>query len=160
MRDYKMLIGGQWVEAVAGETFETVNPYTGAAWARIPRGRSADADRAVRAAQAAGADPAWANITATARGHLLRRFGDLIAQHAERLADTEVRDNGKLRAEMLSQVKYVPQWFYYYAGLADKLQGAVIPIDKPNTFNFTRLEPLGVCVAIHRLELAAVACSL
>ncbi len=104
--------------------------------------------RAVRAAKAAAADPAWANITATARGHLLRRFGDLIAQHAERLADTEVRDNGKLRAEMLSQVKYVPQWFYYYGGLADKLQGAVIPIDKPNTFNFTRLEPLGVCVAI------------
>jgi acyl-CoA reductase-like NAD-dependent aldehyde dehydrogenase len=148
MRDYKMLIGGQSVDALAGETFESVNPYTGEAWARIPRGRSPDADRAVRAAKAAAADPAWANITATARGHLLRRFGDLIAQHAERLADTEVRDNGKLRAEMLSQVKYVPQWFYYYGGLADKLQGAVIPIDKPNTFNFTRLEPLGVCVAI------------
>jgi (Z)-2-((N-methylformamido)methylene)-5-hydroxybutyrolactone dehydrogenase len=148
MRDYKMLIGGEWVDAVARETFETVNPYSGEAWARIPRGRSADADRAVRAAKAACADPAWANITATARGHILRRFGDLIAQHAERLADTEVRDNGKLRAEMLSQVKYVPQWFYYYGGLADKLQGAVIPIDKPNTFNFTRLEPLGVCVAI------------
>jgi aldehyde dehydrogenase (NAD+) len=148
MQDYKMLIGGQWVSAVAGETFETINPYTGEAWARIPRGRAEDADRAVQAAQAAGAHPAWAKITATARGHLLRRFGDLIARNAERLADIEVRDNGKLRSEMLGQVKYVPEWFYYYAGLADKLQGAVIPIDKPNTFNFTRLEPLGVCVAI------------
>ncbi|MBW4025059.1 MAG: aldehyde dehydrogenase [Proteobacteria bacterium] len=148
MRDYKMLIGGNWTSAVAGETFETLNPYTGEAWATIPRGRREDAEKAVQAARIAGESGDWPKLTATARGHLLRRFGDLIAQNAERLADVEVRDNGKLRAEMLGQVKYVPQWFYYYAGLADKLQGSVIPIDKPDTFNFTRLEPLGVCVAI------------
>ena len=148
MQDYKMLIAGEWVDAAGGETFESLNPYSGEAWARIPRGREADAARAVEAAHEACWSGPWAKMTATARGHALRRLGDVIAANAEHLARTEVRDNGKLLAEMLSQVRYVPQWFYYYAGLADKLEGAVIPIDKPDTFNFTKNEPLGVCVAI------------
>ena len=148
MRHYRMLIGGAWVDAEAGETFDTVNPYTGQPWAKIPRGRASDAARAVAAADEAVTRGPWAKMTATARGHVLRRFGDLIAEHAEHLARTEVRDNGKLYAEMIGQVSYVPQWFYYYGGLADKIQGAVIPIDKADTFNFTRHEPLGVCVAI------------
>src|SRR3546814_17157181 len=84
----------------------------------------------------------------TRRGHLLRRFGDLIADNADRLARIEVRDNGKLYAEMKRQVEYIPQYFYYQAGLADKIEGTVIPIDKADAFNFTRHEPLGVCVAI------------
>ena len=147
MQQYKMLIGGEWVDAQGGENFESINPYTGEVWASLPRGRAADADLAVKAAEAAGAGE-WSRITATARGHLLRRFGDLIAQNAEHLARVEVRDNGKLLSEMLAQVRYVPQWFYYFGGLADKVEGAVIPIDKANTFNFTRHEPLGVCVAI------------
>ncbi|WP_375404439.1 aldehyde dehydrogenase [uncultured Sphingomonas sp.] len=147
MQDFLMLIDGQWVPAASGETFESIDPYTGEAWARLPRGGAQDADRAVAAADRAGAG-AWGAMTATARGHILRRFGDLIAANADRLARIEVRDNGKLLAEMSTQVSYVPQWFYYYAGLADKVQGAVIPIDKANTFNFTKHEPLGVCVAI------------
>lgn len=147
MQDYQMLIGGEWVAAQAGETFETINPYSGEAWARIPRGRAADAERAVAAAESALTGD-WGSINATARGAILRRFGDLIAANAAHLAEIEVRDNGKLITEMTGQVSYVPQWFYYYGGLADKIQGAVIPIDKANTFNFTRHEPLGVCVAI------------
>ena len=148
MQHYQMLIGGAWVDADAGETFDTFNPYTGQPWAKIPRGRASDAARAVAAADEAVTRGKWATMTATARGHVLRRLGDLIAEHAEHLARIEVRDNGKLYAEMIGQVAYVPQWFYYYGGLADKIQGAVIPIDKADTFNFTRHEPLGVCVAI------------
>lgn len=147
MKDYQMLIGGEWVSASAGETFETINPYSGEPWARIPRGRAADAERAVTAADQAGMGE-WAAMTASTRGRILHRLGDLIAENAERLARVEVLDNGKLFAEMSSQVNYVPQWFYYYGGLADKVQGAVLPIDKAHTFNFTRHEPLGVCVAI------------
>jgi acyl-CoA reductase-like NAD-dependent aldehyde dehydrogenase len=147
MQDYKMLIGGEWFDAASGETFESIDPYTGEVWARLPRGRAEDAARAVEAADKAGRGE-WSKLTATARGHLLRRFGDEIAAHADHLARIEVQDNGKLLAEMLAQVRYVPQWFYYFAGLADKLEGAVIPIDKANTFNFTRHEPLGVCIAI------------
>lgn len=148
MKEYRMLIGGQWVPASSGETFETSNPFTGKPWAVIPRGAAQDADRAVEAAHAAFRGGEWPKLTATQRGHLLRRLGDLIAENAEALARTEVTDNGKLINEMLFQLRYLPQWYYYYGGLADKIQGAVIPIDKPETFNFTRLEPLGVCVGI------------
>src|SRR5690349_8987518 len=87
-------------------------------------------------------------MTATDRGHLLRRLGDLVAENAEHLARIEVTDNGKLINEMAFQLRYIPQWYYYFGGLADKIQGAVIPIDKSDTFNFTRHEPLGVCVGI------------
>jgi aldehyde dehydrogenase (NAD+) len=145
---YKMYIGGEWVDAAAGEVYETMNPYTGKAWATIPRGRAADADRAVGAAKKAFETGPWSKMTATNRGHLLRKLADLITENAEHLARIEVIDNGKLINEMLGQVRYIPQWYHYFAGLADKLQGSVIPIDKPDMFNFTRREPLGVCVAI------------
>ncbi|SDD79163.1 aldehyde dehydrogenase (NAD+) [Bradyrhizobium brasilense] len=148
MQSYKMFVGGEWVEAVGGERFESLNPFTGKAWATIPRGKPADVDRAVAAAKAAFRTGPWPKLTATERGHLLRRLGDLIGEHAEQLAQTEVTDNGKLINEMAFQLKYIPQWYYYFGGLADKVQGAVIPIDKPQTFNFTRQEALGVCVGI------------
>src|SRR6185312_2868551 len=91
---------------------------------------------------------AWRGINASGRGHLLRRLGDLVAAHAERLGKIETRDNGKLLAEMLGQVKYIPQWFHYYGGLADKIEGSVVPIDKPRMFTFTQHEPLGVVAMI------------
>ncbi len=90
----------------------------------------------------------WRKLTATARGALLHKLGDLVAAEAERLAEIESTDNGKLIAEMRGQLNYIPQWFYYYGGLADKIEGRVIPIDKPGVFNFTREEPLGVIAAI------------
>jgi (Z)-2-((N-methylformamido)methylene)-5-hydroxybutyrolactone dehydrogenase len=75
-------------------------------------------------------------------------LGDLIAAEAGRLAEIESTDNGKLIAEMRGQLNYIPQWFYYFGGLADKIEGRVIPSDKPGVFNFTREEPLGVVAAI------------
>ena len=148
MKTYQMYIDGAWSDAAAGEVFESKNPYTGAPWAMIPRGRQEDADRAVAAAKRAFRSDDWARMTPSNRGHLLRKLGDLIAKNAEALARTEVQDNGKLFNEMFFQLKYVPEWFYYYAGLADKIEGSVIPIDKPDMLNFTRYEPLGVCVGI------------
>jgi aldehyde dehydrogenase (NAD+) len=145
---YQVLIGGEWQAAASGDHFETQNPYTGTSWARIPRCNEADANRAVAAAKTAFENGAWPAMTATQRGALLRRLGDLIAANAEQLAQTEVRDNGKLIAEMLGQTRYVPQWYYYFGGLADKVEGGVLPIDKPGVFNFTRWEPLGVVAAI------------
>jgi (Z)-2-((N-methylformamido)methylene)-5-hydroxybutyrolactone dehydrogenase len=144
---YRMLIGGQWEDAAARETFESLNPFTGQAWALMPRARAADVDRAVLAAKKAFEGP-WSKLSPTNRGHLLRRFADLVAENAERLARIEVTDNGKLITEMLAQTRYVPQFFHYFGGLADKVEGAVIPIDRAETFNFTRREPLGVCAAI------------
>lgn len=148
MKNYKMYIGGEWVESLSGESFETKNPYTGEAWATLPRGNADDANRAVAAAQRAFEDGEWASMTASQRGQLLRRLGDLIADNVDLLANTEVADNGKLLAEMRGQVNYLPQYFYYFGGLADKVEGGVLPIDKKDTFTFTRYEPLGVCVAI------------
>ncbi len=148
LQKYQMLIGGEWVDAAGGETFESMNPYTGENWAEFQRGTADDVDRAVAAARKAFTSGDWPKMTATQRGHLLRKLGDLVAQHAEELAATEVRDNGKLLAEMGMQLKYVPQWYYYFGGLADKIEGAVTPIDKPDHFHFTRHEPLGVVGAI------------
>lgn len=148
MKKHRMLIGGKWVEPSTGDWFESVNPYTAQPWALIPRGAKEDIDRGVAAAKAAFQDPAWRKMTATARGHLLRKLADLITVEAERLGQIETTDNGKLIAEMGGQVRYVPQWFHYFGGLADKIEGRVIPIDKPGVFNFTRDEPLGVVAAI------------
>src|SRR6202034_1300778 len=121
-----------------GATFETDNPFLGAAWALAPRAAPADVDRAVAAARKAFRAPAWRGISATARGALLRRLADLIAAQADRLAEIETRDNGKLITEMRAQLRYIPQWFHYFGGLADKIEGRVIPIDKPGMINYTR----------------------
>ncbi len=145
---YKMSIGGEWVEASSGETFETYNPYTAQPWALIPKGSAEDVNRAVEAAHKAFTTGDWPALNATQRGALLRRLGDLLTENADRLAEIEVRDNGKLIAEMSAQCKYLPQWYHYYGGLADKIEGSVIPIDKPGHFNYTLWEPLGVVAAI------------
>jgi aldehyde dehydrogenase (NAD+) len=143
-----MYIGGRFVEAASGDSFESDDPYRGEPWALVPRGTAEDADRAVRAAHEAFSSGPWRRLTASARGALLRRLGDLISRDSARLAEVEVRDNGKLYAEMSAQTAYMAQWYHYYGGLADKVEGAVIPTDKADTFNYTRHEPLGVVVAI------------
>ncbi|HEX9570469.1 MAG TPA: aldehyde dehydrogenase [Rhodospirillales bacterium] len=144
----KMYIGGKWRDAASGEWFETFNPFTGKPWALVARGGAEDANRAVAAAKTAFHSPEWRGLTATQRGHLLRKLGDLIADNAQHLAEIEVKDNGKLIAEMALQLKYAPQWYYYYGGLADKIEGKVLPIDKAQHFAYTVHEPLGVVVAI------------
>jgi (Z)-2-((N-methylformamido)methylene)-5-hydroxybutyrolactone dehydrogenase len=145
---YRMYVGGEWIDAGSGDVFESDNPYLGEPWALIPRGTAADADRAVRAAHGAFTSGEWPRLTASKRGALLRRLADLITQKSAALAEIEVRDNGKLYAEMSAQTAYMAQWYHYYGGLADKIEGAVLPTDKPETFNYTRYEPLGVVVAI------------
>lgn len=148
MEHFQMYIGGEWCDAKSGEWFETQNPYTGETWAMVARGGAEDAERAVTAADDAFRRGEWSTLTPTARGHLLRKLGDLIGENAERLAEAEVRDNGKLKLEMYGQLQYLPQWYYYYGGMADKVEGKVVPIDKPNTFAYTRYEPLGVVAMI------------
>jgi aldehyde dehydrogenase (NAD+) len=143
-----MLIGGASVEPAAGQWFESFNPYTGQPWALVPRADAQDVNRAVAAARQAFTSPAWRGLTATARGKLLYALADQIAARADELAAIETTDNGKLILEMRAQLRYLPEWFRYYAGLADKIEGRVIPIDRPGFFNFTLEEPLGVIAAI------------
>ena len=144
MQRYQLYIDNRQADAASGQWFESYNPYTGEPWAQIAQGNADDVDRAVRAAHRAFTEGPWPQLTASQRGLLLHRLGDLIARDAKKLAAMEVRDNGKLLAEMQGQLNYIPQWYYYFGGLADKIQGAVIPLDKKGYFNFTRHEPLGV----------------
>ena len=143
----EMFIDGEWTSSASGEYFESFDPFTAKAWTLVPRGNAEDVDRAVTAAHRAFTSGDWPKMHASQRGLLMRRLGDLIARDAEKLAAIEVQDNGKLISEMAGQLKYTPHWYYYYGGLADKIEGAVIPTDK-DAFNYTRHEPLGVCAAI------------
>jgi len=148
IKDYQCFISGKWTSADSGETFESVDPFLAKPWARIPKCDQRDVDRAVSAARKALESGAWADMHPSQRGQLLRKLGDLILRDADHLAATEVQDNGKLYAEMRGQVGYIPQWFYYFGGLADKIEGAVVPIDKADMFTYTRHEPVGVVAAI------------
>lgn len=147
MKRYGLYIDGAFVDAEGGRTFETTNPYDGKVWAHVAHASGADVDRAVAAAKAARRGE-WGSMTASARGRLMVKLADLIEENAAALAETEVRDNGKLYAEMSSQTRYLAEWYRYYGGLADKIEGTVIPTDKKAIFNFTRLEPLGVIAMI------------
>jgi len=145
---YRMFIGGKRVDAVAGGFFESLNPYTGKAWAAIPDGREEDVDLAVAAAGKALEDPQWKGMVPMERGLLLRRFGDLLRDNAEKLARIETTDNGKLIREMLGQARALPSYYYYYAGLADKILGETIPLEKTSIFNYTLRDPIGVVAII------------
>ena len=143
-----MRIGDQSYPASSGEWIESENPYTAKTWARVPRGTAEDAEAAVLAAHEAFSNGPWSRMTAAERGLLLYKLADCLEQNAERLADLEVKDTGKLKAEMLGNMRYLPKWYQYYGGLADKIEGAVTPIDKPGMFHYVIYEPLGVVTCI------------
>lgn len=142
-----MYIGGEWVAPASGEYLETIDPFTAKPWALVPRGNAEDADRAIQAAHNAFTNGPWRTMHPSLRGRVIQRFAELIEENADALAEIEVRDNGRLLAEMRHQIRYIPRWYHYYAGLADKIEGAVHPCDK-NALSFSRHEPLGVCVGI------------
>jgi acyl-CoA reductase-like NAD-dependent aldehyde dehydrogenase len=148
LKQYQMYIGGKWVDAQDGKSFESMNPATGESWAVIPEAGGADVDAAVQSAYQAFTTGDWSTMLPTQRGKLLRRLGDLLAENSELLGMTETTDTGKLLKETRWQATYIADYFYYYAGLADKVQGATLPIDKPNMVAMTLREPLGVVAAI------------
>ncbi|WNS77508.1 aldehyde dehydrogenase [Bacillus sp. DTU_2020_1000418_1_SI_GHA_SEK_038] len=148
LKKYKMYINGEWTESSSGEYFPSYNPATGEPWCTVAKGTAEDVDRAVKAAHHAFLHSEWARMTFTERGRLVRKLGELIAGRVEELAEFETLDNGKLIREMRGQLSYLPEFFYYYAGLADKIHGKTLPIDKKDMFVFTSREPLGVVAAI------------
>lgn len=148
MQQFLNIVNGETLANGSGRWIDSEDPFTGKVWSQIPQGTTQDAEAAISAAFDAGSTGPWASMTATARGKLLHRLADLIERDAEKLATLEVRDNGKLRAEMLGQVRYLPEYYRYFGGLADKIEGGVLPSDKPDMFTYTRHEPLGVVVCI------------
>jgi (Z)-2-((N-methylformamido)methylene)-5-hydroxybutyrolactone dehydrogenase len=147
-RRYRMYIDGEWVQARSGETFETVDPYTGETWAIVPRAAAVDVDRAVKAARRAFDEGPWRQMTAVQRARLMRRLAEVIAERAAEVGLVESLDNGKLLREMEGQLRGLPDYYEYFAGAADKLGGDTIPSDRSNFFIYTVREPVGVVGAI------------
>ncbi|MGF6919553.1 aldehyde dehydrogenase [Paraburkholderia sp. 40] len=146
LKSFQHYIDGEFSDAAA--TFDSVNPATGAAWATMPAASVADVDRAVQAADRALFAPEWAGLTASQRGKLLYRLADLVAANALELAQLETADTGKIIRETRSQIGYVAEYYRYYAGVADKIQGACLSVDKPDMDVFLRREPVGVVAGI------------
>jgi len=129
-------------------TFESIDPATEATWAEIPAANADDVDRAVAAAHRALSNPEWADLNATQRGRLLYRLGDLLEENAQRLGEIETRDTGKIIRETAGQIRYMAQYYRYFAGLADKLEGRHLPIDKPDMDVTLQRVPIGVVAAV------------
>ncbi len=148
MQHYQLyLVGGRGVGS-SGQLLHTENPATGDPWASFACADPRDVNRAVAAARRALEDPAWRDLTQTQRGKLLFKLAELVEAYAEDLGRLETTDSGKLLAETLAQTKYVGDYYRYYAGLADKIEGSVLPIDKPDMHVFTKREPIGVVAAV------------
>src|SRR5688572_25457260 len=147
---HKLLIGGVWVEATSGESFEVVDPATGDLLGHAAAAGEEDVAMAVAAARAAFApDSEWRRMTPQKRGELLWRLADLIEANARELAELDTLDNGKpYRNSLYGDVPQVVAHFRYYAGWTTKIEGSVPPVSVPNTLNYTRREPLGVCALI------------
>jgi aldehyde dehydrogenase (NAD+) len=139
----RLFIGGEWVEAVSGERFETVNPATEEVLTTVAEADAADVDRAVAAARAAFEGP-WSEMPAAKRGRILHRVGELILEHRDELAELESLDQGKVIFESSKvDVPMAADTFVYFSGWATKLHGTTIPV-RPDMLNYTRVEPYGV----------------
>ena len=145
---FQLYIDGSFCEGAVGVVMHSQNPADGKTWASFACTDKQDVERAVVAAKRALDNPEWRDMTQTARGKLLFKLADLIEQHAGRLGELETQDSGKLLAETATQTKYVADYYRYYAGLADKVEGAVLPIDKPDMHVFTKRMPIGVVAAV------------
>jgi aldehyde dehydrogenase (NAD+) len=149
VQTYQMFIDNQWLDSAGGRKLESINPATGKVWAVVPEGNAEDVDRAVQAARRAFERGPWGTtMTASERGALMRKLADLVVENLDELARIETADNGKtIRETRGVDLPFLHQWFYYYAGAADKIQGETIPL-APSVLNYTIREPIGVVGAI------------
>ncbi|MGH8011242.1 MAG: aldehyde dehydrogenase family protein [Candidatus Binataceae bacterium] len=141
----KLLVGGKWMAAKSGKTFETINPATEEALALIAEGDKADVDEAAKAARKAFEEGRWPKISPHQRARYLFKIADLIEKHADELATLESLDNGKPLAQARAvDIPGSAATFRYYAGWTTKIYGETNPSDS-TMFNYTLREPLGIC---------------
>jgi aldehyde dehydrogenase (NAD+) len=144
IRQTQCFIGGQWVPAASGKTFETINPATEEVIAEVAAGDKADVDQAAKAARKAFETGPWPKMDARDRGRLIHKLADLIEDEFGELAALETLDNGKpIRDSRAADLPLVLDCLRYYAGYADKIHGQTIPV-RGNYFTYTRREPVGV----------------
>jgi acyl-CoA reductase-like NAD-dependent aldehyde dehydrogenase len=143
VRTYQLLIGGRWVDAASGKTFEDVNPATAEVLARVAEADAEDVRLAVAAARAAFENGPWGRMSGGERGKILMRIADRLEAEADTIARLESQDNGRPIRETSAQAKILPRWYRYFAGWADKIEGETIPVEGPY-LNYTVRVPLGV----------------
>ena len=145
---HQLYIDGSWVSGSTNQKMDAQNPANGENWATFDCASKSDVDLAVKSARRALTEKSWCNISQTQRGKLLYKLANLIEENAGIIGQIETNDSGKLLAETSTQTGYVADYYRYYAGLADKIEGSVLPIDKPDMHVFTKREPIGVVVAV------------
>ena len=149
MRTFDYFANGDWHKPVSGEYLDSIDPATGEVWAKIPKCSSEDVDKAVQAAHQAFEIGPWGKMLPSQRGQVLRKLGDLLIKNAQQLGAIETRDNGKKTVDITPGLgSWLADSFYYYAGLADKIEGSVIPVDAPGILNYTKREPFGAVACI------------
>ena len=147
LKKYKMYIDGEWVDSESKKIFKTLNPETNEPWAEVPEANEKDIDKAVKAAQKAF-EGSWPSLFPRERASYLRAIANELRENAELLGKVETIDTGKLFKETKNQANYIAEYYDYYAGLADKVEGTVLPIDKANMQVITTRVPIGVVAAI------------
>src|SRR5262249_24002878 len=145
-REHKLLIGGKWLAARSGKSFDTYDPGTGRVIARVAEGDAADIDLAVKAARHAFESGAWGRVTASERGRMIWKAADLLEQNAAELAELEALNNGKpLASAARGDVPLSADMFRYMAGWATKITGETLDVSMQGNFHaFTVREPIGV----------------
>ena len=146
-KEYKMYINGEWVDAEDKKTFESLNPENNEPWAVVPEASAKDVDKAVRSAQKAF-EGEWSKLFPKERAKYLRAIASQLRENAELLGKIETIDTGKLFRETKTQANYIAEYYDYFAGLTDKVEGTVLPIDKPDMQVITTRIPIGVIAAI------------
>ena len=147
LKEYKMYINGSWVDAEGKKTFKSLNPENNEPWAVVPEASTKDVNNAVEAAQKAF-EGNWPKLFPKERANYLRAIASQLRENAEMLGKIETIDTGKLFRETKTQANYIAEYYDYFAGLADKVEGTVLPIDKPDMQVITTREPIGVIAAI------------
>ena len=145
MKQYKNYINGEFRESK--NTFFSINPTTEEPWAKINAANADDVNDAVQAAVYAF-NSEWSKSLPQQRIKVLRSIGDKLIENAELLGSIESKDTGKIFKETKFQANYIAEFYYYYAGLVDKIEGSTLPIDKPDMQVFTTRVPVGVVAAI------------
>ena len=147
IQNFKMYINGEWVESSSGKKIETLNPENNEVWATVPEADEKDVDKAVQSAQNAFENN-WSKLHPRERAKYLRLIGEQLRANAEHLGKIETIDTGKLYRETKTQANYIAEYYDYFAGLADKVEGTVVPVDKPDMQVTTTRIPIGVVAAI------------
>jgi len=147
LKEYKMYVNGLWVDAESKKTFKSINPENNEPWAIVPEAGTEDINKAVEAAQKAF-EGEWPKLFPKERANYLKAIANQLRENAEMLGKIETIDTGKLFKETKTQANYIAEYYDYFAGLADKVEGTVLPIDKPDMQVITTREPIGVIAAI------------